>query len=67
MRDGDHLACLDQPPPAGTQQRSPWEHSLYEFKSMLGFLSYGAKQIADAFEGKLEQTHQQCRHHLSSS
>ena len=38
----------------------PWEHSLYEFKSMLEFLSYGGKQIADAFEGKLPQTYQQC-------
>ncbi len=40
----------------------PWEHSLYEFKSMLEFLSYGAKQIQEAFEGKLPQIHQQCSH-----
>lgn len=40
----------------------PWEHSLYEFKSMLHFLTYGAKQIQSAFEGKLPQTHQQCSH-----
>ena len=26
----------------------PWEHSLYEFKSMLEFLSYGAEQIQTA-------------------
>jgi hypothetical protein len=41
---------------------APWEHSLYEFKSMLEFLTYGAKQIQDAFEGKLPNTHQQCSH-----
>jgi len=41
---------------------APWEHSLYEFKSMLQFLSYGAKQIKEAFDGKLPQTHQQCSH-----
>ncbi len=63
MRDGDHIwhVWINR----RQQERNkdqPWEHSLYEFKSMLGFLSYGAKQIADAFEGKLEQTHQQCRH-----
>jgi hypothetical protein len=40
----------------------PWEHSLYEFKNMLQFLTYGAKQIKDAFDGKLPQTHQQCSH-----
>ena len=39
---------------------APWEHSLYEFKSMLQFLSYGAQQIKTAFEGKLPQIHQQC-------
>lgn len=38
----------------------PWEHSLYEFKNMLQFLTYGAKQIKDAFEGNLPQTHQEC-------
>jgi hypothetical protein len=41
---------------------APWEHSLYEFKSMLQFLTYGAKQIKEAFDGKLPQTHQQCSH-----
>lgn len=41
---------------------APWEHSLYEFKNMLEFLSYGAGQIESAFEGKLPQTHQQCSH-----
>src|SRR5579885_2709381 len=40
----------------------PWEHSLYEFKSMLQFLAYGHKQIKEAFEGELPQTHQQCSH-----
>jgi hypothetical protein len=40
------------------------EHGLYEFKSMLQFLSYGHKQIRDAFEGKLSKTHQQCSHQL---
>jgi hypothetical protein len=41
---------------------APWEHNLYEFKNMLQFLSYGAKQIEDAFEGRLPQTHRQCSH-----
>lgn len=39
-----------------------WEHSLYEFKSMLQFLTYGAKQIQTAFENRLPQTHRQCSH-----
>lgn len=39
-----------------------WEHSLYEFKNMLQFLTYGAKQIQGAFEGKLPQTYRQCSH-----
>lgn len=39
-----------------------WEHSLYEFKNMLQFLTYGANQIQAAFEGTLPQTHQQCSH-----
>jgi len=38
------------------------EHSLYEFRSMLQFLTYGRKQIQDAFEGKLPTTHKQCSH-----
>lgn len=38
----------------------PREHSLYEFKNMLQFLTYGAQQIKEAFEGKLPQTHRQC-------
>lgn len=37
-----------------------FEHSLYEFKNMLDFLSYGHKVIADAFEGRLTKTHKQC-------
>lgn len=37
-------------------------HSLYEFKSMLNFLSYGHTVIGEAFEGKLPATHQQCSH-----
>lgn len=35
-------------------------HSLYEFKSLLEFLSYGDSIIAKAFTGKLATTHQQC-------
>ncbi len=42
--------------------QAKWEHSLYEFKTMLQFLTYGAKQIRTAFEGLLPQTHQQCSH-----
>ena len=37
-----------------------WEHSLYEFKSMLNFLSYGHHSIQKAFEGKLPTIHKQC-------
>lgn len=37
-----------------------WEHSLYEFKSMLQFLTYGRKQIQKAFTGNLPKTHRQC-------
>lgn len=36
------------------------EHSLYEFKSMLEFLSYGKNVIRDAFENKLPTIHKQC-------
>jgi hypothetical protein len=39
-----------------------WEHSLYEFKSLLQFLTYGHQQIQRAFEGKLRTTHRQCSH-----
>jgi hypothetical protein len=37
-----------------------WEGSLYEFKSMLNFLSYGHDQIRKAVEGRLPATHRQC-------
>lgn len=36
------------------------EHSLYEFKSMLEFLTHGHIRIQEAFEGKLPVKHQQC-------
>jgi len=39
-----------------------WEHSLYEFKSLLQFLTYGHKQIEDAFTGNLPKAHKQCSH-----
>lgn len=37
-----------------------FDHSMYEFKSMLDFLRYGHEQIAKAFTGGLTKTHQQC-------
>lgn len=63
MRDADHIWHVwinKRQQEHGKEQ--PWEHSLYEFKSMLQFLGYGAKQIQEAFEGKLPQAHQQCSH-----
>lgn len=37
-----------------------FDHSMYEFKSMLAFLGYGADQIEEAYTGKLRTTHRQC-------
>lgn len=64
MNDSDHIwHCWINKRQQERSKDEPWEHSLYEFKSMLQFLTYGAKQIKDAFEGKLPQTHRQCSHH----
>jgi len=63
-RDSDHIwhVWISQRQEERQKENKLWEQSLYEFKRLLAFLSYGAKQIADAFEGKLPQTHQQCSH-----
>lgn len=44
----------------GRPDKSPHEHSLYEFKDMLQFLDYGHVVIQNAFEGKLSKVHRQC-------
>jgi hypothetical protein len=42
------------------RQAAKFDHSMYEFKSMLDFLSYGKEQIEKAFTGQLRSTHRQC-------
>lgn len=37
-----------------------FDHSMYEFKSMLDFLRYGHELLRRAFTGELRTTHQQC-------
>ena len=39
-----------------------FDHSMYEFKSMLQFLQYGARQLEQAFTETLPATHRQCSH-----
>ncbi len=36
------------------------DHTLYEFKNMMEWLSYGHEKIAQAFENRLPSTHRQC-------
>lgn len=63
QRDADHLWHVwINKRQTERDKDQPWEHSLYEFKNMLEFLTYGASQIAEAFEGRLPQTHRQCSH-----
>lgn len=38
------------------------DRTIYEFKSMLQWLSYGHIKIAEEFEGKLPTLHRQCSH-----
>jgi hypothetical protein len=42
-----------------------FDHSMYEFKSMLQFLAYGHEQIEKAFTGNLRTIHRQCSHSLT--
>lgn len=39
---------------------SDFDHSMYEFKSMLDFLRYGHQLIEQAFTGNLRTIHRQC-------
>ena len=38
------------------------DRTVYEFKSMLDWLSYGHIKLAEAFEGRLPSIHRQCSH-----
>lgn len=45
---------------AYSAQSDPFLRGIYEFKSLVQFLSYGAQQIQKAYEGKLPNVHRQC-------
>ncbi len=43
-----------------SDQAKSHDPSMYEFKSMVQFMEYGARQIENAYTGKLPVIHQQC-------
>lgn len=59
-RDADHIwhVWLNR----RNTSAAEFDHSMYEFKSMLEFLSYGAGRIEKAYTGTLPTVHRQCSH-----